>query len=201
MIHRVDYSRMTRKTRDKVEVLEVPWGNQWILDVVNPAKEKRSHVDRVLPFRRFIFGSLLFDTFFAVSVIVRTVLHFLHHRIFTMRAWTQRIRDLPRILREEVFTIGGHDEAAIRSLLRQRGVHTLIVGHSHMPRFMQVRQGKMLINTGTWMKMINLDLSHLGQDSGLTYALIEYADDGRPRTQLMRWYGRQPLYETIPFAD
>ena len=36
------------------------------------------------------------------------------------------------------------------------------------------------MNTGPWIEMI-----HLGQDSGLTYALIEYADDGRAEPKLI----------------
>ena len=46
------------------------------------------------------------------------------------------------------------------------------------------------MNTGTWVKMINLDLQYLGQDSGLTYAVIGYDDNGKPETTLMRWQGR-----------
>lgn len=200
-IHRVDYSRITRKRRDKSEILDLPWGNLWVLEVVNPAKEIRSHIDRIQPFTLFILGSLLFDTVFALGFLFRTLIHYLRHRVFTIRAWGKRIRDLPRILREEVFAISSYDDLAMRLLLRQHGVHTIIVGHSHAPRFRLLRGGKVMINTGTWMKMINLNLQYLGQDSGLTYALIEYADDGRPLPRLMRWYGTQKICETIPYAD
>ena len=82
-----------------------------------------------------------------------------------------------------------------------RGVHTLIVGHSHGPRYRQLPGNKLLVNTGTWMNMINLDIQYLGQDSGLTYAVIEYSDEGKPTTHLMRWHGEQPECETVPYAD
>jgi predicted phosphodiesterase len=80
-------------------------------------------------------------------------------------------------------------------------VHTLIVGHSHSPRMRALPSGKLLVNTGTWMDMINLDLRHLGQASGLTYALIEYSDEGKPQTSLMRWRGNAPPFERVPYAD
>ena len=51
------------------------------------------------------------------------------------------------------------------------------------------------------MKMINLDIHHLGQDSGLTYCRIEYSDDGRPTVNLMRWLGSGRPWEVIPYAD
>ncbi|MBN1653215.1 MAG: metallophosphoesterase [Deltaproteobacteria bacterium] len=200
-IHRVDYAKMTRKGADNREILDLPWGTLWILQVVNPAKKIRSHIDRIQPFTLFILAALLFDTRFAVGFVFRTLLHYLRHRVFTFRAWSQRIRNLPRLLREEIFSISTYDDAAKRSLLKQRGVHTLIVGHSHAPRYRLLRGRKVMINTGTWMKMINLNLQYLGQDSGLTYALIEYGDDGRPLPKLMRWYGTAPVCETIPYAD
>ncbi|MFW5920220.1 MAG: metallophosphoesterase [Polyangiales bacterium] len=200
-IHRVDYKRMTRRRRDGTEVLTLPWGSLWILEVMNPAKEERSHVDRILPLGRFLLGALLFDTMFALRFLWRTSVYFLKHRVFTVRAWRERLRNLPRMLREEVVALGGFDEQAERALNKMRGVHTLIVGHSHGPRYLQLPNGKVLVNTGTWMKMINLDIRYLGQDSGLTYALIEYTDDGKPHTTLMRWYGQQVACEAVPYAD
>lgn len=200
-IHRVDYGRMTKKARDGREVLILPWGSLWILEVMNPAKEQRSHVDRVQPLRRFIFGAALFDTRFALSFLWRSTVHFVRRRLLAFAAWRDAIRNVPRMLREEIFSLGGFDEAAMRELRKLRGVHTLIVGHSHAPRYRLLPGGKVLVNTGTWMRMINLDLSHLGQDTGLTYALIEHTGDGKPRTSLMRWYGKLPECEVIPYAD
>jgi UDP-2,3-diacylglucosamine pyrophosphatase LpxH len=200
-IHRVDYKQMTHKRRDGTHVLDLPWGSLWILEVMNPAKEERSHIDRIQPLGRFIVGAILFDTMFAFRFMWRSTVYFLRHRVFKIRAWRERIRNLSRLVREEVFALGGYDDAAVRALNKMRGVHTLIVGHSHGPRFLQLPNKKVLVNTGTWMKMINLDLRYLGQDSGLTYALIEYTDEGKPRTSLMRWYGRQVPCETVPYAD
>jgi UDP-2,3-diacylglucosamine pyrophosphatase LpxH len=199
-IHRVDYNRLVRERGDGRKVLQLPYGSLWILEVLNPAKERRNNVDRIQPLRLFILGSLFFDPRFALSFLLHAGFHLLRRRIFTLRAWTERFRSIPRVLREEVFAIGGYDEAATRYLQRLRGVHTLIVGHSHSPRFRVLPGSKLMVNTGTWMKMINLNLQYLGQDSGLTYALIEYPDDGSVRTRLMRWYGTHQPCEVIPYA-
>jgi hypothetical protein len=51
------------------------------------------------------------------------------------------------------------------------------------------------------MNMINLDIQYLGRNSGLTYAIIEYSDEGKPLTSLLRWHGAQPQCETVPYAD
>jgi UDP-2,3-diacylglucosamine pyrophosphatase LpxH len=199
-IHRVDYTRLVRECSDGRRVLAIPYGSLWILEVLNPAKELRSNIDRIQPLRLYLLGSLFFDPRFAVRFLLGAGWHFLRRRIFTLRAWTERLRSLPRILREEVLAMGSYDDAATRYLQKLRGVHTLIVGHSHAPRFRVLRDSKLIVNTGTWTKMINLNLQYLGQDSGLTYALIEYGEDGKVRTQLMRWYGSRRPCEAVPFA-
>jgi UDP-2,3-diacylglucosamine pyrophosphatase LpxH len=200
-IHRVDYARMTRRLRDGREVLDLPWGSLWILEVMNPAKEERSYIDRIQPLSRFLLAGFVFDTGFVLRFLVRSAFYFVRHRVFTIRAWSQRLRNFMTLLREEIIALGGFDELATRALRRVRGVHTLIVGHSHAPRFRAMPGSKVLVNTGTWMKMVNLDLRHLGQDSGLTYALIDYSAEGRPRTRLLRWNGQQLPCETIFYAD
>ncbi len=201
-IHWVDYSNLTRKKPDGREVLALPWGSIWILEVLNPLKAIRSHIDRTLPLGRFMKASLFLDPGFVFRFLWYSTKNFFKHRILRIEAWRDRIRSIPRLLKEEVISLtGGYDEHAVRQLTRTRGAHTLIVGHSHGPRYLQLPNGKMLVNTGTWVKMINLDLQYLGQDSGLTYAVIDYDDDGKPRTRLMRWYGLRQPCEVVPYAD
>ncbi len=200
-IHSVDYDRMTRQRPDGKVILNLPWGSLWILEVMNPAKAERNYVDRILPLNRFLLGALLFDTGFALRFLYRTIRYFLKHRVFALRAWTERIRKLPQLVREEIFALRSYDDEAVQALRRTRGIHTLIVGHSHGPRFRNIDGNKLLVNTGTWMRMVNLDIRYLGQDSGLTYALVEYGDTGRPTTSLMRWHGKRAAAEMIPYAD
>jgi UDP-2,3-diacylglucosamine pyrophosphatase LpxH len=200
-IHRVDYRRLTRKRRDGTEILDLPWGSLWILDVMNPAKEARSFVDRIQPLSRFLLGAFLFDTRFVLRFLYHSSVYFLRRRVFNIGAWRERLFRIPEMLKEDIFALGGFDEAAVRELKRLRGVTHLVIGHSHGPRYLTIEGGKVLVNTGTWMKMINLDVSHLGQDTGLTYATITYDDGGPPRVALNRWYGPRRPYEVVPYAD
>jgi UDP-2,3-diacylglucosamine pyrophosphatase LpxH len=200
-IHRIQYAKPFRKRRDGTLVLDLPYGSLWILEVMNPAKEFRNSVDRILPLRLFILGSLFLDPRFGLLFMLRSFFHLLRRRIFTLRAFRKRIMSIPMIMRDEVFAMGGYDEAAERSLRRLRGVSTLIVGHSHAPRFRVLPSQQVMMNTGTWIKMIHLDLHYLGQDSGLTYALIEYTEDGRAEPKLMRWLGARRACEAVPYAN
>lgn len=200
-IHRIQYANPFSRRRDGTQVLDLPYGSLWILEVMNPLKARRSSIDRILPLELFILGSLFLDPRFVISFLLRSLFHLLRRRIFTLRAWRKRLASIPLVLREEVFSMGGYDEAAERYLRRLRGVNTLIVGHSHLPRYRVLPSQQLLMNTGTWIKMIHLDLHYLGQDSGLTYALIEYGEDGQPDPKLMRWLGRSRACEAIPYDN
>lgn len=200
-IHQVDYQKMTRKLADGREILDLPWGSLWILEVMNPAKEQRSYVDRVQPLSRFLLGASVLDTRFVLRFLWNSAVYFLRRRVFSLGAWRKRLWLFPTILREDILALfSGFDNAAIRALKRLRGVSHLIIGHSHGPRYMQVEGGKVLVNTGTWMKMINIDVRHLGQPSGLTYCTIEY-DGQRPQVSLLRWFGQRRPFEIVPYAD
>jgi predicted phosphodiesterase len=48
----------------------------------------------------------------------------------------------------------------------------LIVGHTHNPTLRIFNDGTMFINTGTWTRMVNLDLGQWNNGNALTYAKI-----------------------------
>jgi len=196
-IHRFNLKQPLVPSRRGEPILELPWGSRWCMEVLFPAKRHRVHIDRMMPFRRFLLSSLLFDFRFTLWFWIRTSIHFLRYRMKTVRGFWARLRATPAVLKEEILAIADLDTAAIQTLRRLRGVHTLIVGHSHVPRVRTVDGGKLYINTGSWVRMINLDLDHLGREDGLTYALVEYDADGEPQTSLLRWQGLHREFEPV----
>ena len=59
----------------------------------------------------------------------------------------------------------------------------LIVGHTHNPSLRLFTDGTAFINTGTWTKMINLDLSQGQESQSLPYARIASFEDNVDVTQ------------------
>jgi hypothetical protein len=53
------------------------------------------------------------------------------------------------------------------------------------------------VNTGSWLPMVNLRISNLGQSLKLHYGHILWRDDGPPRIGLMRWHGTRPEEEEV----
>jgi UDP-2,3-diacylglucosamine pyrophosphatase LpxH len=199
-IHHFDYRHLMGARREGEPILVLPWGSLMVLHVLIDAKRERYHVDHVVPQKRFLMAALLVDFRFAVRLVARLAFHFLRTRAFPKegsvfkKAWEGL-----KVIGHEMEPVGKFDDRAQRELLKVRGVHTLIVGHSHEPRYWRITSDKLYVNTGTWVKMININLHHLGQDSGLTYAQIDYDDRARPRTGLMRWRGEYEKLQHVPY--
>ena len=81
----------------------------------------------------------------------------------------------------------------------------LIVGHTHNPSFRIYNDGTIFINTGTWTRMVNLDLGKWTNSNVLTYAKIvvkshEYdiqEFDKNVEVDLKHWLG----INNLPYSE
>ncbi|MBI5489192.1 MAG: hypothetical protein HY905_17790 [Deltaproteobacteria bacterium] len=198
-IHRFDYRRLTVSRSGREPVINLPWGSLFVLKVLNPAKMERYLVDHIVPLKRLMFAGLFFDFRFTVKMLFRTIYHFVRTRFSRHGNIFRRFVDTLRIMRDEFSPLADFDRLAMRTLRRTQGVHTLITGHSHLPRCRVIENGKLYINTGSWVRVLNLDLAHLGQDTGLTYAVVDSVTGHEPHTTLNRWYGSHKLTRTLEY--
>ncbi len=199
-VHRFDYRHIMSPRRDGAPIVALPWGSLMVLHVLIDAKSERYHVDHIIPQKRFITAALLVDFRFAVKLVARMAFHFLRTRAFPKEGnILSKTWEGLKVIAHEMEPVGQFDDTARRELLKVRGVHTLIMGHSHEPRYWKLAEDKLYVNTGTWVKMININLHHLGQEAGMTYALIDYDSRARPHTTLMRWFGTYERSTVVPY--
>jgi UDP-2,3-diacylglucosamine pyrophosphatase LpxH len=174
-------------------VLNIPWGSFYVLKIVNRFKWEREYVDKVRPVKAMILWGLLFDTWFTLKFIFLSSFYFMKTRFIYSPQRRSRLAVTLKIFQQESTTFLQNLERDARDLLdAQPNIHTIIMGHSHHPMAKSYPDGKTYINTGTWTKMIHLDLRGIGAGHRLTFALIEYEDDGgtgRPRASLQQWMG------------
>jgi UDP-2,3-diacylglucosamine pyrophosphatase LpxH len=195
-----DYGQLMVKRRDGPPILNLPWGSLLALRVVIPHKKERAFIDHVYPMTRLLLGGLAFDMRFALKLSSKILYQFFATRLAPKGGTVMnKIWEGLKIIMEVLAPTRGFDQNAARTLRKTRGVHTIIAGHSHQPRYRLVAPGKLYVNTGTWVKMLNIDIQHLGQDSGLTYAMITYDENRQPRTQLMRWFGSYEISKQVPY--
>jgi predicted phosphodiesterase len=93
--------------------------------------------------------------------------------------WKRVIGDLIREL-----TLFQDFETLTRDFFAQKPqARLLIVGHTHNPGLRLFTDGTAFINTGTWTKMVNLDLSQGQESQSLPYARIASFEDNVDVTQ------------------
>jgi UDP-2,3-diacylglucosamine pyrophosphatase LpxH len=183
-------------------VLNIPWGSVFILNVLNKLKERRPYVDRIQPFNLYLLGAIFLDTGFAARLAALAIYEFLRTRVFTPFSRKRRSKLLKTLKVMFEFSAYPDFDAFARKLLeKNKDVHAVLMGHTHIAKVRRFARDKIYINTGTWTDLISLDISALGMRNELTYALIEYPEgEPRPRVGLKAWTGYHELWRDINFA-
>ena len=153
-----------------------PWGSYFVTHVMNKYKVERDHVNAVRPIRTFLIHGIIFDTFFILRFMIATtyfyvMIRFLRYYRLKL-GWGRIIRDIVSEL-----TLFQDYESLTRDFFTQKpGSKVLIVGHTHEPIYREYADGTTFVNTGTWTRMVNLDLSHDMNDTPLSFAKVEVFD-------------------------
>lgn len=188
-MHVLNFEKPLLDTSSDKPVLNIPWGSFYVLKIVNRMKMEREYLDKVRPIRLFIFVSLLFDPWFTIRYLFLSGFYFLKTRFIYSPKRRSSIKVTAKILKEQSTNVLLDLEAEARLLLDENtDINTVIFGHTHKPMQKIWPDGKQYINTGTWTKMINLDLRNLGRQFALTFALVRIAD-GQAACELRQWNG------------
>jgi UDP-2,3-diacylglucosamine pyrophosphatase LpxH len=183
-------------------VLNIPWGSVFILKVLNKVKEQRPYIDHVQPFNLYLAGAFLLDTRFAFKLASLAIYEFLKTRVLTPFSRKRRARLIKTLkIIFEFSAFPDFDHHARKILEKNKDIHAILMGHTHIAKVRRFARDKIYINTGTWTDLISLDISNLGMRNELTYALIEYPEgEPRPRVGLKAWTGYHELWRDINFA-
>ncbi|MCB0418299.1 MAG: metallophosphoesterase [Bdellovibrionaceae bacterium] len=180
-------------------IINLPWGSLFAVQFIIKLKMLRPMIDKVRPFRQMILWCLVHDTWFAITNICRLIVYFLSTRFTKNRYRQSSLKTTFRILRETSVYPDLTDAA--KRILRTPEVHTVIFGHTHVHKHLQIGDGKQYINLGTWNETLSLDLSTYGKYTKLTYARIEYPDaEKAPVVYLRHWIGHVPVEDDAVVA-
>lgn len=178
-------------------ILNLPWGCLFVIKYLNRIKQNRPYVDRVQPFGRYLLASFFFDTGFAIRSIARLVEFLVRQQYIWLFENRKRLIDVLRIFKQ--ISIIPRLDSHARGIMNRGGYHTVIFGHSHQAAFRRLGKNKLYVNTGTWNDIIHLDIENLGRQRRMTYAYIEYDDNGHPQTRLKIWKGTRMVEEDVIF--
>ena len=200
-LNRVDLSHLFLTRGYASPILNLPWGSIFLLNVLLPFKSERPYITLVHPFSRYLSMAMLTDTAFALPAGIKGFYYFMKTRFVEARKRAVSFRDTLRILRDEAVVAPDLEVAALSILEAEPGLRAVIMGHSHAAKVRRYRKlGAVYINTGTWTKLISLDLPDLGVHTRFTYALVDYSTDvQRPTVALLRWFGRQAPFMELQY--
>ncbi|MBI2712500.1 MAG: metallophosphoesterase [Bdellovibrio sp.] len=176
-------------------VLNLPWGSFYVLKIINRLKPEREFIDKVRPMKLFVVYGLLFDTLFTLRFCFLSLFYFLKTRFIYNPRRKSSLKVTAKILKQETNFLLDLEREARQLLDSEKEIQTVIFGHTHKPMNKVYPDGKQYINTGTWTKMINLDLRNIGQQFCLTFAFVRISD-GKANCELRQWMG-----ETIPHKN
>ncbi len=178
-------------------IAAVPFGSRFLMHALLPFKAEQPLLDQVHPLSTFLLWGLVFDLRFTLKLLWRMAT-FLFATRFSRPAvhetgWFKAVQ----ILVEEVSLFTNMERRAVKVLKESEDISALIVGHNHKARIARFPRNKVYVNTGTWLKMVSLELRDLGTRNYLTYAQVEYRPVGPPAVRLMRWRGRSREVEEL----
>ena len=192
-VHVLNFDKPLLKDFNEKPVLNIPWGSFYVLKIVNRLKMERQYLDKVRPIRLFVLLGLLFDPWFTLKYAFLTSFYFLKTRFVYSTKRRASIKVTAKIIKEQTGTMLLDLEGEARRLLDEHAkVKTVIFGHTHKPMSRIWPDGKQYINTGTWTRMINLDLQNFGRQYALTFALVRIRGSGEAAeasSELRQWYG------------
>ncbi len=177
-------------------VLNLPWGSLFVSVLLPRIKQNRPHVDKVRPFQTFLIWAIIHDTWWGIKAAALMIKFMIDSMLFRRRYQiVQRVRATLGILKE-ITIYPDYDKIAFKILEENEDIHTVVMGHTHILRYRQWREGKEYFNEGSWNEVTNLDLGDYGTRVRLTYAFIEYPLLGdevggatKPRVRLKEWRG------------
>ncbi len=178
-------------------ILNLPWGSHFVINFVIPLKAERPAIDKVRPVGAFIKWSFFNDFTWFLKTFIRATMYFLTTRfsrsIYRTNNLVTTFKIFKEISKPPKITAG-----ARRVLDANPGIHTVCMGHTHTPKYVQFSDGREYLNSGTWTGVTSLDLLSFGKGTHYTYIFIDYSKNpARPHGYLKEWKGK--WHEDVEF--
>lgn len=149
-----------------------PWGSYYVTNVINKYKQERSFINSVRPIKHFMIHGLLFDTFFTLRFMLSNFYYFVMVRFWHFYMVKRSLRQVFQDLFRELELFQDYETLTRHYFEKHPESRVLIVGHTHNPTLRIFNDGTLFINTGTWTRMVNLDLGQWNYGQVLTYAKV-----------------------------
>ncbi len=168
-----------------------PWGSYYVIKIINKFKQERDYINTVRPIKKFLINGLIYDTLFTIRFMLANIFYFFMVRFIDIFKEKIGVGSIIRKTLNELELFQDYT-ILVKDILDSRDdLNVLIVGHTHEPVFRPYANGKIFINTGSWVDVHYLDIDKKVRGSMLTYAKVNVLKDNEPELDvtLNSWRG------------
>lgn len=195
-INRIEPGHAFEELPDGRRLLRLPFGSRFFTEVLAPVKAEQPLIDLVHPLSSMVLWGLVFDFSFTLRLLGSMARWLVTTRL-RPRARAEGVVRTLQVLVDEIALFTGMDRRATAWLQESPDASALIVGHSHSAMIRRLPRNKVYVNTGTWVRIVSLDIRDLGTRIDPTFARVEYRPVGPPAVSLLRWNGRPRETEEV----
>ncbi len=170
--HDFDQENAVVETLNGEKYFIPPWGSYYVTNLINKYKQERHFINAVRPIKHFMIHGLIFDTFFTIRFMLSNFYYFMMVRFWRFYMGRKSMKQLFQDAYRELELFQDYESHTRQFFEDNPESRVLIVGHTHNPTFRIFNDGTIFINTGTWTRMVNLDLGQWNNGNALTYAKI-----------------------------
>lgn len=170
--HEFDQENAVIETLSGERYFIPPWGSYYVTNVINKYKQERSFINAVRPIKHFIIHGIIFDTFFTLRFVLSNIYYFVMVRFWHFYMVKKSLRQVIEDIVRELELFQDYETLTRHFFEKNPDSKVLIVGHTHSPTLRLYNDGTIFVNTGTWTRMVNLDLGQWNHGNLLTYAKI-----------------------------
>ncbi len=170
--HEFDQENAIVETLNGEKYFIPPWGSYYVTNVINKYKQERHFINAVRPIKHFMIHGILFDTFFTVRFILSNFYYFVMVRFWHFYMVKGSLKQVFEDIFRELELFQDYESLTRQFFEKNPESRVLIVGHTHNPTLRIFNDGTTFVNTGTWTRMVNLDLGLWNSGNALTYAKI-----------------------------
>jgi len=197
--NKVDYTKLILTTKKNERVLNAPWGNLFFVNILNELKSERPHADQVKPFSLYLLLSFIFDFRFAFKALFKSLFYFFKTAWSTSLGYRRNVSRMIQIFFSNFILFPQMHKIASKKLKANPNIKALIMGHCHDHKCLSVENKQMYINTGSWVRSINLNFDDFGVRLNFPYAFIEYFPEDTTDITLYEWIGNHKNHRAIMF--
>jgi UDP-2,3-diacylglucosamine pyrophosphatase LpxH len=184
------------------KILNLPWGSLFCIEVLPRLKKMRPHIDKVRPMNAYLRWTLINDFTFFIRMMI-TVIGYLIRTSFD--AYTKQNRNFKTTVGMlKQITIYPQYSRKARSILKKnKQIHTVVMGHTHLQEWRRYPEGRYYFNTGTWNMIPSMDAGLHDDQLKLSYVALDvHTKTGQLKTgSLNIWQGNwRPYREEVTTA-